>query len=159
MGQETSVAGGAAAPRARAPDSADAVEPLLRRIAGGGAEYLEIANVQSGQLPAAARAGAEYYGALADALFRNEEAAASAVQRQLEDYVRMAQLLERRRGELDGRLASMLSTFRAFDSEVRATVELLNAEIKRADEIAAQISDELPRFADFRCDVTSKPAE
>jgi hypothetical protein len=90
-----------------------------------------------------------YFHQMAATVNKNQDQISGAVKQQLEDYIRMSTLLDNRRNELDGRLAKMLSLFRAFDAEVKSSVELLNAEIERAQKMAEEIG-ELPKYAEFQ---------
>lgn len=154
MGQDESIAGGrtesAEAPVRAPAGDIENIEPFLQAVQGGGVQYQSDIQVQSGLLPLTDKMVMEYYGRITEGINRNEESITLVVQKQLEEYIKLAQLLERRRSDLDGRLASILSTFRAFDNEVKTTTELLKTEIEKADAIALEIGDDVPKFKDFQ---------
>jgi transcription termination factor NusB len=103
----------------------------------------------SGNLPAANKLAKAYFQQVAATINKNQDHLTAAVKAQLDEYAKLAALLESRRNELDSRLAKMLSQFRAFDAEVKTTVELLTAEIEKAEKLAEEIDPTIPKFADF----------
>jgi transcription termination factor NusB len=103
----------------------------------------------SGNLPAANKLAKSYFQQVATTVNKNQDHLAAAVKSQLEEYAKLAGILESRRNELDSRLAKMLQQFRAFDLEVKNTVELLTAEIEKAEKLAVEIDPAIPKFADF----------
>jgi transcription termination factor NusB len=105
--------------------------------------------ILSGNLPAANKLAKSYFQQVATTINKNQDHLAAGIKTQLEEYAKLAALLETRRNELDSRLAKMLSQFRAFDSEVKTTVELLTAEIEKAEKLAEEIDPTIPKFADF----------
>jgi hypothetical protein len=106
--------------------------------------------ISSGNLPATGKAAKAYFQQVAATINKNQDALTSGVKSQLEEYVKLAQLLETRKNQLDGTLAKMLSLFRQFDAEVKTTVELLVGEIEKADKLAAEIDASIPRYSDFK---------
>jgi hypothetical protein len=105
--------------------------------------------IPSAGLPASDAAAKAYFQQIGTAVNRSQDQLTQAVKGQLDEYAKLATLLEARRNELDGRLAKMLSLFRQFDAEVKTTVELLGAEVERPQKIAADIDAAIPKYADF----------
>ena len=112
-------------------------------------EYPKDIQITSGILPLTAEMASEYYKRISSNINKNEELLSNTVKKQLEEYIKMAQLLEKRKNELDARLASMLSSFRKVDNEVKETTELLKLQISRAEELAQEIDPSLPKFKNF----------
>ncbi|KAH0788377.1 hypothetical protein GPJ56_007679 [Histomonas meleagridis] len=112
-------------------------------------EYPKDIQITSGLLPLTDEMASEYYKRIINTINKNEELLSSTVKKQLEEYIKMAQLLEKRKNELDGRLASMLSSFRKVDNEVKETTELLKLQISRAEALAEELDPTIPKFKDF----------
>jgi hypothetical protein len=91
-----------------------------------------------------------YFQEISGTVTKNEDQLTAAIRKQLDEYAKLAPLLEGRKNQLQDRLAKMLSLFRTFDSEVKTAVDSLNAEIEKADRLAAEIDPAMPKYADFR---------
>jgi hypothetical protein len=135
-------------PEAESYGGIPAASSLVRRQQSGEQFPLDI-SIPPANIVQLDKATKGYFHQMAATVNKNQEQLSGAVKQQLEDYIKMSTLLDTRRNELDGRLAKMLSLFRAFDSEVKTSVELLNAEIERAERIAADIG-ELPKYSEFQ---------
>jgi hypothetical protein len=107
-------------------------------------------------LPAANKLAKTYFQTIATTIHRSQDLLTMAVKVQLEEYARMATVLESRRNELDSRLAMMLRQFRTFNAEVKSTVGLLIVEIERAEKLAQEIDPTLAKFADFTAASTDR---
>jgi hypothetical protein len=137
-----------AKPAATEYDGIPVLNPLLGRRQQP-EQFPPDIDVPSAGLPAADAAAKTYFQQIGTAVNKSQDHLTQSVKGQLEDYAKLAALLETRRNELDGRLAKMLSLFRQFDTEIKTTVELLSAEIERAEKIAAEIDPAIPKYADF----------
>jgi hypothetical protein len=135
-------------PDSESYDGIPAASPLVRRQHAN-EQFPPDISIPPANIVQTDKLAKAYYQQIATTINRNEEAITSTVKQQLEDYIKLAGVLETRRNELDGRLAKMLSLFRAFDSEVKTSVELLNSEIERAERIAAEIDGEIPKYSEF----------
>jgi hypothetical protein len=106
--------------------------------------------ISPGNIEATTRQIQTYFQEISGTVTKNEDQLTAAIRKQLDEYVKLAPLLEGRKNQLQERLAKMLTLFRTFDSEVKTAVDSLNAEIEKADRLAAEIDPAMPKYADFR---------
>ena len=140
-----------------APSAADLAEydgippaaPLVRRQLMQEQFPSDLA-IPSGSLPVAHKLIRDYFQQISFTINRNEEALTGTIKKQMEEYMGLAGLLERRRSELEGKLAQMLSLFRSLDAEVRVATAMLENEIQKADKIASELDPSMAKFEDFK---------
>jgi hypothetical protein len=105
--------------------------------------------ILSGNLPTAAKLGKPYFQQVATTMDKNQDHLAIGIKVQIDEYPELSAVLETRRNEPDIRFVKMLVQCRAFDAEVKTTVESLTTEIEKAGKLAEEIDPTIPKFADF----------
>ena len=128
-------------------DGIPPVHPLIKRNPD---QFPADIGIPSKNLPVAHKLIRDYFQQISFTINRNQENLTVTIKKQMEDYIALAGLLDRRRSELEGKLAQMLSLFRTLDTEVRATTEMLDKEVEKADKLAAQIDPNFAKFEDFK---------
>ena len=91
----------------------------------------------------------DYFTKVSSKITDNEKQIVLTIQRQLTDYIKLSQKLEKRQEELNIRLSKILNLFRALDTEVQNTTTSLKSAIEEADALAAKIDPSFMSFKDF----------
>ena len=88
----------------------------------------------------------EYLETIISRVNYNQESISNNLKRQLEDFINLSNILEKRQDELASRLAKLLGLFRSLDEEVRNTNQNLKSSIQLADDIAQKIDISLQKL-------------
>lgn len=123
--------------------------PLIRYPQGKEAFPPDL-QISSGSMPVTHKLVTDYFYNISSTVNKNEDIIISTVKKQMEEYISMANVLDKRRNELDNRLAKMLSLFRQFDTEIVATTDALKNTIEKADALAKEIDETCPSFEEFK---------
>ena len=101
----------------------------------------------AGELPQINSMVKTYFHDISFHINKNEEAISSTIKKQLEEYNEMPKRIEFKRRELDKRLAVFSNLFKQLDASIQSTTDALNAAIKKADELAAELDPNMPKFS------------
>jgi len=124
------------------------IEPLLIRK-GQNEKLFDGSKLDGDDLQDAHKLVRAYFQRISSRINNNEESISSNVRRQLEEFIQLSSLIDKRHDELAARLARMLGLFRSLDDEVKNTTDSLKEAIKQADIIAKRIDPNLPSFNQY----------
>ncbi|OHT01118.1 hypothetical protein TRFO_01710 [Tritrichomonas foetus] len=129
-------------------DGIHPLHPLLTRVLMK-EQFPQDIRIDSANLPRTHQMLKQHIANLNSTIAQNQDRITAQTKKQLEDYILLAGLLEKRQNELDSRLTKILILFRQFEDDVKTTTDLLKNTIEKADEIAAQIDPNL-NFKNFQ---------
>jgi len=92
----------------------------------------------------------QYFYSISFHLNKNEETLALQMKKQFDEYSQLPVFFDKRRNDLNGKLANVLSSLRSLDDDIKTTTESINAAISRAEALAQLIDPSIPRFVDFK---------
>ncbi|OHT07839.1 hypothetical protein TRFO_23782 [Tritrichomonas foetus] len=123
-------------------DGIPSVNPLVLRVLMK-EQYPADIRISSENLPQTHQMVQHYFRQINYTISSNQERITVQTKKQLEEYIGLSGVLQRRQNELDAKLAHMLSLFRQFNDDVKNTTELLKLTIEKADSVAQQIDPDL----------------
>lgn len=136
-------------PRIEEYDGIPTIQPLiLRQLAQE--HFPKSLHLDCGDLPETHKMVVDYFSKISTRINKNEESIAINVKKQLEDYINLSSLLDKRGEELQYRLNNILEMFKTLDESVNTTTNNLKAAIDQADLLAQKIDSTLPSFKEYQ---------